>query len=119
MDEKKLFDSEYRLMELIWQEEPVRSTRLMQLAKEQLDWKKSTCYTVLKKLEAKGFVSNVNAVVTALISREKVQQEESQRVIARNFGGSLPAFVNAFLQDRKLSPGEAEEIRRMIEEATL
>lgn len=117
MEELKLFESEYRFMDLIWTFEPVRSTELARLALEKLEWKKSTCYTVLKKLEEKGFVRNERAVVTSLVAREQVQRYESETLIERNFGGSLPAFLNAFLKDRKLSRREAEEIHRMIEEA--
>lgn len=104
-------------MDLIWESEPVRSTELARLALEKLEWKKSTCYTVLKKLEAKGFVKNENAVVVSLVPREAVQRYESEALIERNFGGSLPAFLNAFLKDRKLSKREAEEIHAMIERA--
>lgn len=117
MEEFKLYESEYRFMDLIWQAEPVRSTELARLALERLEWKKSTCYTVLKKLEEKGFVKNENAVVTAIVGREQVQRYESEALIARNFGGSLPAFLNAFLKDRRLTRREAEEIHRMIEAA--
>lgn len=117
MEDLKLFESEYRFMDLIWDSEPVKSTELAKLALEKLEWKKSTCYTVLKKLEAKGFVKNENAMVTALVAREQVQKYESETLIAKNFGGSLPAFLNAFLKDRKLTRGEAEEIYRMIEDA--
>lgn len=117
MDELKLYESEYRFMDLIWDMEPVRSMDLARAARERLEWKKSTCYTVLKKLEEKGFVKNENAVVTAVVAREQVQKYESEALIAKNFGGSLPAFLNAFLKDRRLTKSEAEEIRRMIEEA--
>lgn len=117
MNELKLFESEYRFMDLIWNTEPVKSTELAKLALEKLEWKKSTCYTVLKKLEEKGFVKNEHAVVTSLVAREQVQRYESETLITRNFGGSLPAFLNAFLKDRKLTRQEAEEIHRMIEKS--
>lgn len=117
MEEWKLFESEYRFMDLIWESEPVRSVELARLAASRLEWKKSTCYTVLKKLEEKGFVKNENAMVTSLVAREQVQKYESEALIAKSFGGSLPAFLNAFLKDRKLTKKEAEELHRMIEEA--
>ncbi len=116
-EDYRLYESEYRFMDLIWRSEPVRSTELARLAYEELDWKKSTCYTVLKKLEAKGFVRNEHAVVTAVVARGQVQKYESETLIDRSFGGSLPAFLNAFLKDRKLSQKEAEEIRAMIDRA--
>lgn len=121
MDEKKeefkLYEGEMRFMGLIWEIQPVRSTELARQAFERLGWKKSTCYTVLKKLAEKGFVRNENAVVSALVEQEQVRQYESENLIERNFGGSLPAFLNAFLKDRKLTREEAEELHRMIEEA--
>lgn len=116
-DDRKLFEGEYRLMNLVWEHEPVRSMELARLCLEELGWKKSTCYTVLKKLALRGFVKNENAVVTALIKRDEVQKRESREVVDKTFGGSLPAFVTAFLSDRKLTAKEAKEIRDMIEKA--
>lgn len=117
MTELRLYESEYRFMDLIWEAEPVRSTELAKMARERLEWKKSTCYTVLKKLEAKGFVKNEDATVTSLIGREQVQRAESSQLIERSFGGSLPAFLNAFLSGRGLTAEEARELHRLIEEA--
>lgn len=117
MTDLKLYESEYRFMDLIWEAEPVRSTELAKMARERLEWKKSTCYTVLKKLEAKGFVKNEDATVTSLIGREQVQRAESSQLIERGFGGSLPAFLNAFLSGRRLTAEEARELHRLIEEA--
>lgn len=117
MEEKKLFDGEYRFMELVWKNEPVRSMELARLCLDQLGWKKSTCFTVLKKLSQRGFVRNENAVVTAMVKRDEVQRQESKAVVDKSFGGSLPAFVTAFLSDRKLTKEEAEKLRTMIEKA--
>lgn len=117
MEEKKLFDGEYRFMELVWKYEPVRSMELARLCLEQLGWKKSTCFTVLKKLSERGFVRNEKAVVTAMVKQDEVQRRESKAVVDKSFGGSLPAFVTAFLSDRKLTKEEAEELRTMIEKA--
>lgn len=71
MTELRLYESEYRFMDLIWEAEPVRSTELAKMARERLEWKKSTCYTVLKKLEAKGFVKNEDATVTSLMAGDR------------------------------------------------
>ena len=117
MEELKLHESEYRFMELIWEAQPVRSMDLARLAAYELGWKKSTSYTVLKKLAGGGFVKNEEAVVTALVQREEVQRFESETLVDRSFGGSLPAFLTAFLKDRKLTHREADEIQKMIEEA--
>ena len=108
MTDLKLYESEYRFMDLIWEAEPVRSTELAKMARERLEWKKSTCYTVLK---------NEDATVTSLIGREQVQRAESSQLIERSFGGSLPAFLNAFLSGRRLTAEEARELHRLIEEA--
>ena len=104
-------------MELVGEHEPVRSMELARLCLEKLGWKKSTCFTVLKKLAERGFVKNEQAVVTAVVKRAEVQRTESKEAVDRNFGGSLPAFVAAFLSDRRLTEEEAREIRAMIEKA--
>ena len=117
MEELKLYESEYRSMDLVWEKQPVRSTELARLAAYQLGWKKSTSYTVLKKLAERGFLKNDQAVVTALVQKVDVGKYESEELLNRNFGGSLPAFLTAFLKDRKLTREEAEELQRMIEEA--
>lgn len=119
MEECKLFESEYRFMDLVWDMEPVKSTELAKACYTELGWKKSTCYTVLKKLSDRGFIKNEQAVVTSLIGREEVQKYESEAVVRKNFNGSLPAFLTAFLKERELSREEAEEIRKMIEEAVV
>lgn len=115
--EMKLSESEYRLMDIIWDREPVGSTELAKACLELLGWKKSTSYTMLKKLVDKRAVKNQDAVVTALIKREQVIRYESEALLEKSFGGSLPDFFAAFLQDRKLSREEAERLARMIEEA--
>ena len=122
MDEMKkgveLHQAEYKFMEVIWANEPVNSTALVKLCDEQLGWKKSTTYTVLRKLCQRGILRNDDATVVAVAKREQVQKFESQQVVERSFGGSLPAFVNAFLSEKKLSREEAEELKRLIEEAS-
>ena len=122
MDEKtkelQLHQAEYRFMEVIWDNEPVNSTALVKLCEDQLGWKKSTTYTVLRKLCQREILRNDDATVVAVAKREQVQKFESQQVVERSFGGSLPAFVNAFLSEKKLSREEAEELKKLIEEAS-
>ena len=115
MDEYKLFDAEYRLLSIIWENEPVNSTALSKLCLEKLGWKKSTVFNMIRKLSERGFVKNENAVVTALVRREQVAKYESETVIEKNFGGSLPAFIAAFAKRQALSDSEIAEIRRIIE----
>ena len=117
MEEYKLFDAEYRLMELVWNLEPVNSTALARRCEAELGWKKSTVFNLIRKLAGRGFLKNEHATVTALEKREQVRQYESAAVVERGFGGSLPAFVAAFLREKKLSPQEADELRRMLDES--
>ncbi len=117
MDEYKLFDAEYRLLSIIWENEPVNSTALSKLCLEKLGWKKSTVFNMIRKLAERSFVKNENAVVTALVRREQVAKYESETVIEKNFGGSLPAFISAFLDGKKITAEEAEELKKMIDKA--
>lgn len=111
-------ESEFRFMEILWEEEPVNSTDLVRICRERLEWQKSTTYTVIRKLCGKQIVSNEASVVRALVSREHIQKQESKEFLDRKFGGSLPSFITAYLQDRRLTKEEAERIRRLIEDAS-
>ena len=115
MEHIKISEGEYRLACIVWDNEPLPSGRLVELAADKLGWKKSTTYTVLKKLERRGFLKNERAVVTALVPRERVQGYESGQVVDRTFGGSLPAFVAAFTRERRLTREEAEAIQALID----
>lgn len=114
METPKIFDSELRFCEILWEHQPVRSSELAHLCTEKLGWKKSTTYTVIKRLTERGVVQTEDAVVTALVSRDQVQRAESRAFVERNFSGSLPGFLNAFVGGRGLSAAEADELRRMI-----
>lgn len=114
METPKIFDSELRFCEILWEHQPVRSSELAHLCAEKLGWKKSTTYTVIKRLTERGVVQTEDAVVTALVSRDQVQRAESRAFVERNFSGSLPGFLNAFVGGRGLSAEEADELRRMI-----
>ena len=115
MEDLRLCDSEYRFMCLVWELSPVRSGDLVKVAQEQLGWKKSTTYTVIKNLEKRGFLRNDTALVTALVLKEECQAAETDYFMNRTFEGSLPKFVAAFLGNRKISEREAQEIKAMIE----
>lgn len=116
MDDLKLFDGEYKFACLVWDNEPLGSGALVKLSQEKLGWKKSTTYTVLKKLCQKGILKNEGAVVTALVKQEDVQKYESQAVMEKAFDDSLPKFIASFLSDRQLSKKEAAEIMDLIEQ---
>lgn len=117
MEDFKLFDAEYKFLDIIWENEPVNSTALTKLCLEKLGWKKPTTYTMIRKLCGRGLLKNESATVTALVKREQVQKYESEALLEKSFDGSLPAFLSAFLQGRRISEKEAEEIKIMIEEA--
>lgn len=115
MDTPKIFDSELRFCEILWQHEPVKSSELVRLCADELGWKKSTTYTVIKRLTERGVVHTENAVVTAKVGREAVQQAESRAFVNKNFHGSLPGFLAAFVGGKGLTAAEADELRRMID----
>lgn len=116
MEKYKLFDAEHKFVSLIWENEPVNSTELVRLCLENLGWKKSTTYTVLRKLCERGILKNEDAVVTSLVKRGEVQKYESETLIEKAFNGSLPQFLSAFLDGKRLSSKEAEELKLIIEE---
>lgn len=111
----KLCDSDYRFMMIVWEHAPLKSGELVSLCREKLGWKKSTTYTVIKKLCEKGYIQNQDALVSVLIPKEKVQAEESDYFVERTFEGSLPGFLAAFLGGRTLSEQEAEKLKQMID----
>jgi len=117
MDEIKLGVVETQFAELIWQNEPLTSRQLVSLCEEVLQWKKSTTYTVLKKLCDRGIFQNQGGTVSSLISRSEYYSMQSERFVEDTFEGSLPAFIAAFTARKQLSEGEIAEIRQMIDEA--
>ena len=115
METYRLCDSEYRFLQVVWAAAPVSSGRLVELCAKELGWKKSTTYTVLKKLCQRGLLQNENAVVSVLVPREAVTAKAAGSFVDRNFGGSLPGFFAAFMNGRKLTEAEAEDLKRLIE----
>ena len=115
MEELVLFEAEKKLMEIIWQVAPIESGKLVKIANDSIDWNKSTTYTVLRKLVAKGFVKNEDTVVSVLIPKEKVLISESNQIVEESFSGSLPKFVAAFFGNKKtLSDEDAEALIKLI-----
>ena len=115
METPKIFESEYRFCLVLWDNEPVNSTKLVQLAKEQLGWSKATTYTVIRRLSERGVVKNENAVVTALISKEQAQKARLEEMMEETFEGSMPAFIAAFSKSKKLSRSEVEQLKALID----
>lgn len=110
-----LFDAEVKFMEIVWREEPLSSRRLTELCEAELGWKRTTTYTVLKRLSDRGIVRNEERTVVSLVEREAVLADESRLVVERSFQGSLPLFLTSFLGGKKLSEQEADELKRLID----
>ncbi len=112
----KIFESEYRFCLILWEHEPINSTKLAKLCSEKLGWSRTTTYTVIRRLSDRGVVKNENATVTSLISKDEVQAAEIDELVEKTFQGSLPAFIAAFTRGKKLSRQDAAEIRQMLEQ---
>ena len=111
----RLAEGEYRFACIVWDNEPLPSGKLVELSQERLGWKKSTTYTVLKKLVDRGILRNENTVVTAAVPKDSVLREESRAVVERTFGGSLPSFLAHFMGGRTISDEEADELKAIID----
>lgn len=116
MADLRMGTAESRFADLIWAKEPVSSGQLAKLAEGELNWKKTTSFTVLKRLCDRGLFQNEGGTVTSLISREDYYARHSEQYVQETFGGSLPAFLAAFGTRKKLTDGEVEELRRLIEQ---
>ena len=115
METPKIFESEYRFCQILWEQEPVSSTELVKLCQTQLGWKKSTTYTVIKRLSERGVLASNNGVVTSLVSKEQAQNREIDALVEEKFQGSLPAFIAAFTRRQDISDKELDEVQRMID----
>ncbi len=115
MEVPKIFESEYRFCEILWENEPVTSSELVRLCREKLEWKKSTTYTVIRRLSERGVIKSEDAIVTSLVSREDAQSSESTEIVERTFSGSLPSFIAAFTRKKNLSRQEIDEIQKIID----
>ncbi|MBR3058837.1 MAG: BlaI/MecI/CopY family transcriptional regulator [Clostridiales bacterium] len=114
---EKLFDSEAKVMEIIWEKGPLPAKEISLIAGESIGWNKNTTYTVIKKLEAKGFISRSEPgfICTPLVSQEEVQKTEARSLLDKVFGGSRRALFSALLEDEKLSDDEVAELRELID----
>ena len=115
MNTPKIFESEYRFCLILWENEPVGSTELVKLCKDQLGWSKATTYTVIRRLAERGIVKNENAVVTALISKEEAQASRLNEMVEETFEGSMPAFIAAFSKSKKLTRQEVDQLKALID----
>ena len=117
MEDTRLGAVETRFAEMVWRSAPIASGELVKLCQRELEWKKSTTYTVLRKLCEKGIFQNEGGTVSAVVSREEYYSAKSRQFVAETFDGSLPAFLAAFTGGKRLSAKDAAELQRLIDEA--
>lgn len=115
MEIPKIHESEYRFCLLLWDHEPVNSTKLVELCKEHLGWSKATTYTVIRRLAERGVVKNENTIVSTLISKEDAQKHRLEEMVEETFEGSMPAFIAAFSRSKKLTKKEVEQLQALID----
>lgn len=115
MEAPKIFESEYRFCLILWENEPINSTRLAELCRAQLGWSKATTYTVIRRLSERGVVKNENAVVTSLVSKAQAQASRLDEMVEETFEGSMPAFIAAFSRSKKLTRDEVEQLKAFID----
>jgi len=115
MDIPKIFESEYRFCCVVWTHQPVRTGELVKLCAQELDWKKSTTFTVLRRLCERGILRNEDSVVTACYTQAQIQRAESEEFLKRTFDGSLPRFIAAFADGGRLTAKEIDQLQQMID----
>ena len=115
MEIPKIFESEYRFCLLLWDNEPINSTKLAAVCKEQLGWSKATTYTVIRRLAERGVLKNENTIVTTLISKEEAQKSRLEEMVEETFEGSMPAFIAAFSRSKKLTKQEVDQLKALID----
>ena len=115
MEVPKIFNSEYRFCLILWEHEPINSTKLALLCKEQLGWSRPTTYTVIRRLAERGVLKNENTIVSTLITKEEAQKARLEEMMEETFEGSMPAFIAAFSKSKKLSKKEVDQLRALID----
>lgn len=115
MNIPKIHEGEYRFCLILWEHEPVTAAELAVLCREELGWKRTTTYTVIKRLGEKGVLRNEDGIVTSLVSKDAVQASEIDQLVEKTFEGSLPAFIAAFARHQSISETELDQVQRMID----
>ena len=115
MNVPKIFASEYRFCLILWEHEPINSTRLAALCKEKLGWSRPTTYTVIRRLSERGVLKNENTIVSTLVTKEQVQQAEIEEMMDRTFEGSVPAFIAAFANSNRLTQEDIQQLEELIQ----
>lgn len=115
MEIPKIHESEYRFCLIMWEYEPITAAELVKLCQKQLGWKRTTTYTVIKRLGERGVLKNENSTITSLVSKDEAQAWEIDELVEKKFEGSLPAFIAAFTKRQDISEDELDEVQRMID----
>ena len=115
MEAPKIFESEYRFCLILWEHQPVTAVAIAKLCLAQLGWKRTTTYTVIKRLGERGVLKNENGIIASLVSKDQAQMREINELVEEKFQGSLPAFVAAFTKRQDISSEELDEVQRMID----
>lgn len=114
MNTPKIHESEYRFCLIMWEHEPVTAAELARLCAEQLEWKRTTTYTVIKRLAERGVLKNENGTITSIVSKDEAQAGEIGELVEKRFEGSVPAFLAAFTRQQRMTDKELDEVQRMI-----
>jgi len=115
MEVPKIFESEYRFCLVMWENEPITASDIAKLCQQQLGWKRTTTYTVIKRLAERGVLKNEEGVISSLVSKDEAQASEIDEMLEKRFEGSLPAFVAAFTKRQNVTEEELDEVQRMID----
>lgn len=115
MEIPKIHEGEYRFCLIMWEHEPVTAVELVKLCQAKLGWKRTTTYTVIKRLQERGVLRNENGTITSLVSKDEAQAFEIDDLVEKKFEGSLPAFIAAFTKHQKMSEEDLDEVQRMID----
>ena len=115
MNIPKIFNSEYRFCLILWEHEPINSTKLAVLCKDQLGWSRPTTYTVIRRLAERNVLKNENTIVSSLVTKEQVQQAEMAEMMDKTFEGSVPAFIAAFANSKRLTPADIAQLEELID----
>lgn len=115
MEGPKIFESEYRFCLILWEHEPATTTQLVKLCREKLEWKRTTTYTVIKRLCERGVLKNDGGIITSLVSKDQAQAAEIDELVEKKFEGSIPAFVAAFGRRQRLSQEDIQQMQQLID----
>lgn len=113
MSTPKIFESEYRFCLVLWEHEPINSTKLVKICKERLNWSKATTYTVIRRLSERGVLKNENTIVSTLVTKQQVQDAQLEELVGRTFEGSMPAFIDALSRSSRLTQQEIDQLHRI------